>query len=48
MKGNQKYDNGRQLHIEDYLQENKLETKGNVEYLVFLLCFQRKKSILKQ
>ena len=31
MKGNQKYDNGRQLHIEDYLQENKLETKGNVE-----------------
>lgn len=31
MKGNQKYENGRQLHIEDYLQENKLETKGNVE-----------------
>lgn len=31
MKGNQKYDNGRPLHIEDYLQENKLETKGNVE-----------------
>lgn len=31
MKGNQKYDNGRQLHTEDYLQENKLETKGNVE-----------------
>ena len=31
MKGNQKYDNGRQLHIEDYLQENKVETKGNVE-----------------
>lgn len=31
MKDNQKYDNGRQLHIEDYLQENKLETKGNVE-----------------
>ena len=31
MKGNQKYDNGRKLHIEDYLQENKLETKGNVE-----------------
>ena len=48
MKGNQKYDNGRQLHIEDYLQENKLETKGNVEYLVFLLCLQKKKSILKQ
>ena len=31
MKDNQKYDNGRQLHIEDYLQENKLETEGNVE-----------------
>lgn len=31
MKGNQKYDNGRQLHIEDYLQENKLETEDNVE-----------------
>ena len=31
MKGNQKYDNGRQLHIEDYLQENKLETEESVE-----------------
>ena len=31
MKGNQGYDNGRQLHIEDYLQENKLETEGIVE-----------------
>lgn len=31
MKDNQKYDNGRQLQIEDYLQENKLETEGNVE-----------------
>ena len=31
MKDNQKYDNGRQLHTEDYLQENKLETEGNVE-----------------
>ena len=31
MKGNQRYDNGRQLRIEDYLQENKLETEGNVE-----------------
>ena len=31
MKGNQEYNNGRQLHIEDYLQENKLETEGNVE-----------------
>ena len=28
MKGNQEYNNGRQLHIEDYLQENKLETEG--------------------
>lgn len=31
MKDNQKYDDGRQLRIEDYLQENKLETEGNVE-----------------
>ena len=31
MKGNQRYDDGRQLQIEDYLQENKLETEGNVE-----------------
>ena len=31
MKDNQGYDNGRQLRIEDYLQENKLETEGNVE-----------------
>lgn len=31
MKGNQEYDNGRQLHIEDYLQENMMETEGNVE-----------------
>lgn len=31
MKGNQRYENGRQLQIEDYLQENKLETEGNVE-----------------
>lgn len=28
MKGNQEYNNGRQLHIEDYLQDNKLETAG--------------------
>ena len=27
MKDKQEYDNGRQLHIEDYLQENKLETE---------------------
>ena len=31
MKGNREYNNGRQLHIEDYLQENKLETEGIVE-----------------
>ncbi len=31
MKDNQKYNNGRQLHIEDYLQENMLETEGIVE-----------------
>ena len=31
MKDKQEYENGRQLHIEDYLQENKLETEGNVE-----------------
>lgn len=28
MKDKQEYNNGRQLHIEDYLQENKLETEG--------------------
>ena len=28
MKGNQEYDNGRQLHIEDYLQKNMVETEG--------------------
>lgn len=28
MKGNQKYDNGRQLHIEEYLQENKWKLKA--------------------
>ncbi len=31
MKDKQEYNNGRQLHIEDYLQENKLETEGIVE-----------------
>jgi len=31
MKDKRKYDNGRQLQIEDYLQENKLETEGIVE-----------------
>ena len=31
MKDNQEYNNGRQLRIEDYLQENKLEAEGNVE-----------------
>ena len=30
MKDNQEYKNGRQLQIEDYLQENKLETEGIV------------------
>ena len=31
MKDKQEYDNGRQLHIEDYLRENKLETEGIAE-----------------
>lgn len=31
MKDNQEYNNGRQLQIEDYLQENRLETECNVE-----------------
>lgn len=31
MKDNQEYENGRQLHIEDYLQDNKMEFEGNVE-----------------
>ena len=31
MKDKQEYDNGRQLHIEDYLRKNKLETEGIVE-----------------
>lgn len=31
MIDNQKYENGRQLHIEDYLQEKKLETEGIAE-----------------
>ena len=31
MRDKQEYNNGRQLHIEDYLQENKLETEGIVE-----------------
>jgi group II intron reverse transcriptase/maturase len=31
MKDNQEYNNGRQLRIEDYLQENKLEIEDNVE-----------------
>lgn len=43
MKGNQKYDNGRQLHIEDYLQENKLETKGNVEVPSILVVPSKEK-----
>jgi PBP1b-binding outer membrane lipoprotein LpoB len=31
MKDNQEYNNGRQLRMEDYLQENKLEIESNVE-----------------
>lgn len=31
MKDNQEYENGRQLQIEDYPQENMLETEGKVE-----------------
>ena len=31
MKDNQEYKNGRQLQIEDYLQENMLKTEVNVE-----------------
>lgn len=31
MKDKQEYNNGRQLHIEDYLQENRMEIEGNVE-----------------
>lgn len=31
MKDNQEYEDGRQLRIEDYLQQNMLETEGNVE-----------------
>lgn len=31
MKDKEEYNNGRQLRIEDYLQENKLETEGIVE-----------------
>ena len=34
MKDNQEYNNGRQLHIEDYLQENKLETEGHFSYMI--------------
>lgn len=43
MKDNQKYDNGRQLHIEDYLQENKLETEGNVEVASIFVVSSEKK-----
>ncbi|MEI3392955.1 MAG: hypothetical protein V8R39_07800 [Clostridia bacterium] len=31
MKDKQEYNNGRQLRIEDYLQENRMEVEGNVE-----------------
>lgn len=43
MKGNQKYDNGRLLHIEDYLKENKLKTKGNVEILSIFAVSSKEK-----
>lgn len=36
MKGNQEYNNGRQLHIEDYLQDNKLETESIAKVLSIL------------
>lgn len=42
MKDNQEYNNGRQLHIEDYLQEKKLETKGNVEVSSILVVSPEK------
>lgn len=43
MKDKQEYDNGRQLRIEDYLQENKLETKGNVEVPSVFVVSEEKK-----
>lgn len=43
IEDNQKYDNGRQLQIEDYLQENKLETEGIVEVpSVFAVSTEKK------
>ncbi len=43
MKDKQEYNNGRQLHIEDYLQENKLEIEGNVEVPSVLVVSTEKK-----
>ena len=40
MKDKQEYDKGRQLHIEDYLQENKLETEDIVEVPSVLVVSQ--------
>lgn len=40
MKDKQEYNNGRQLRIEDYLQENRMEVEGNVEVPSVLLCLQ--------
>lgn len=43
MKDKQEYKNGRQLQIEDYLQENKLETEGIVEVpSVFAVSTEKK------
>lgn len=43
MKDNREYKNGRQLQIEDYLQENKLETEGIVEVpSVFAVSTEKK------
>ena len=43
IEDNQKYENGRQLQIEDYLQENKLETEGIVEVpSVFAVSTEKK------
>ncbi len=50
MKDNQKYKNGRQFQIEDYLQENMLKTEVNVEVPSILATSEleeRAKSIFK-
>lgn len=50
MKDKQEYENGRQLQIEDYLQENKLETEGIVEVpsVLAVSLEKKRKSVLKQ